>query len=219
MSGCMTATFKVGSDPVQADVFFVNSKNEKKLIGKTPINMPAEELRTILGDEVTSGEFYTVSVEKPGFGTQSFNLPMSKFGTLVTNLDVKLKQGGVEKELRLAQEILDHLFLAQKFANMQQFERSQIELDKILIPFPTFARALSMRASVYYAQKNYPESLKWYEETIKIDPQADEAIKMIARVKDVIAGKNTNIKASGLTEQTRSPAEATITPAGPGQTN
>ncbi len=208
-SSCMTSTFKVNSDPLQADVYIINGKNEKKVIGKTPINMPNEELRKLVGEELSSGEFYTLSVEKPGFGTQTFNLPASKFGTLVTNLDVKMKQGGVEKELRLAQEILDHLFLAQKFANMLQFERAQIELDKVLTPFPTFARALSMRASVYFAQKNFPESLKWYEETVKNDAQADDAIRMIARVKDIIAGKSLKSLATGAV----APADASRTPA------
>ncbi|MBC7741386.1 MAG: hypothetical protein H7061_04260 [Bdellovibrionaceae bacterium] len=190
-SGCASSTFKVNSDPLQADVFVVNPKTgERKIIGKTPINMPNEEFRNLIGEDVSSGEFYTVVIEKPGFGTQSFSLPASKFGTLVTNLDVKLKQGGVEKELRIAQEILDHLFLAQKFANLAQFERAHIEIDKVLSPFPTFARALSMRASIYFAQKNFSESLKWYEETVKSDSQAEEAVKMIGKVKDIIAGKN-----------------------------
>ncbi len=207
--GCATNTFKVNSDPLQADVYVVNPKTgDRKIIGKTPVNMPNEEFRTLVGEDIASGEFYTLVIEKPGFGTQSFSLPASKFGTLVTNLDVKLKQGGVEKELRVAQEILDHLFLAQKFANMSQFERAHIEIDKVLVPFPTFTRALSMRASIYFAQKNWPESLKWYEETVKADSQAEEAVKMIGKVKDIIAGKNPSAvaKTASAADANRAPA-------------
>lgn len=180
--GC-TTLFEVKSEPLQADVFVLNEKNEKKPLGKTPLQMPEGEVRKVLGEGVSSGEFFTVVVEKEGFLPQSFNIPSTRFGTMVTSLDVKLKQGEGPQEVRVAKEMLDHMFLAQKLANLQQFERAQIELDKIILPFPKFSRALSMRASIYYAQKNYPESMKWYEEALKHDPNMEEAVKMLAKVR------------------------------------
>ncbi len=198
---CATPSFVVKSEPLQADVFIQDIKTgDKKLIGKTPLQMPIPEVKKIAGEGLTSGEFFTVSVEKTGFIPQSFNVPATRFGTTLSQLDVKLKEGTVPKELRLAKEILDHLFIAQKFAVAQQFERAQIELDKILSPFPDFARALSMRASIYYAQKNYPESLKWYEEALKANPEMDEAVKMVAKVKTLQSGR---IPASSTNEATK----------------
>jgi tetratricopeptide (TPR) repeat protein len=198
---CSTPSFVVKSEPLQADVFIQDVKTgDKKLIGKTPLQMPIPEVKKIAGDSLTSGEFFTVSVEKTGFISQSFNVPATRYGTTLSQLDVKLKEGTVPKELRLAKEILDHLFVAQKFAVAQQFERAQIELDKILAPFPDFARALSMRASIYYAQKNYPESLKWYEEALKANPEMDEAVKMVAKVKTLQSGRT---PASSTSEATK----------------
>ena len=183
--GC-SSKFVVKSEPLQADVFVVDGKGTKKPLGKTPLEMPAEEVRKAMDDAPTTGEFYTVTVEKQGFDTQTFNIPVSKFTTMVTALDVKLSEGVTQKELRLAKEILDHLFLAQKFALSSQFERAQIEIDKILTPFPTFSRALSMKASIYFAQKNYRESLKYYEEALKNDPDLDEAVRMTAKVRGLL---------------------------------
>jgi tetratricopeptide (TPR) repeat protein len=198
---CSTPSFVVKSEPLQADVFIQDVKTgDKKLIGKTPLQMPIPEVKKIAGESLTSGEFFTVSVEKTGFISQSFNVPATRYGTTLSQLDVKLKEGTVPKELRLAKEILDHLFVAQKFAVAQQFERAQIELDKILSPFPDFARALSMRASIYYAQKNYPESLKWYEEALKANPEMDEAVKMVAKVKTLQSGRT---PASSTSEATK----------------
>ncbi len=194
-AACSTTQFEVKSDPVTAEVSVLNEKNEKKPLGKTPLLMPDSEVKKILGDGVTPGEFFTVVVEKEGFVPQTFSIPASRFGTLVTSLTVKLKEGEAPQEARIAKEILDHLFLAQKLALAQQFERAQIELDKVITPFPKFSRALSMRASIYFAQKNYPESMKWYEEALKNDPQMEEAVKMLAKVRTLQGLPTTGIDA------------------------
>jgi tetratricopeptide (TPR) repeat protein len=185
LGGCsFTSDFMVKSDPLQADIFVQNPKTgEKKPLGKTPLEIPSSDIRNLIGNDIGPGEYFNVIIEKQGYVSQSVTIPATRFGTMATQLDVKLKEGTDVKEQRLAADILNHLFVAQKLALQQQFERAQIELDKIIGPFPTFARALSMRASIYYAQKNYADSLKWYEEALKADPQMDDAIKMIAKVR------------------------------------
>lgn len=182
-----SSKFVVVSDPPQAEVFVVDAKTgEKKTIGKTPIEMPVEDVKKTVANQPTAGEFYNILVEKPGFETQTFNVPSGQFTTLITSLDVKLKEGKSQAEFRLAKEILDNIFLAQRFANLSQFERAHIELDKVINQFPTFSRALSMRASVFYAQKNYQESLKWYEQALAYDPNLEEAVKMTAKVRSLL---------------------------------
>jgi tetratricopeptide (TPR) repeat protein len=189
-AGC-AHKFKVQSEPIEADVYFLNPKSqEKKLVGKTPLELPMSEIREKVGDEMVSGEFLTVLVEKAGHVTQTFLLPAAQFGTLVTELNVPLAQGTTPKEERFAKSVLDRLFLAQKFALSQQYERALIELDKILTDFPGFARALSMKASIYFAQKNFTESLKFYEQALAADPQMEDAVKMVAKVKALQSGRD-----------------------------
>jgi tetratricopeptide (TPR) repeat protein len=208
LGGC-SSIFAVKSDPLQSDVFVQSANGPKKPIGKTPLQMPMNELKKIVGDTVKSGEFFDVIVERPGYLTQTLHIPATRFGTLATILDVKLKTGTQEKEARAAKDILDHLFVAQKFALEQQFERAQVELDAILKDMPTFARALSMRASIYLAQKNYPESLKWYEEALKSDPQMDNAVKMAAKVRALQSGR---VPAADATTETKPNATVKPTP-------
>lgn len=213
LSSCASTKFIVKSDPLAADVFILDGKaQERKPLGKTPLEMPVEELMKVISPEATAGEFYTIVVEKQGFETQSFSVPTSKFTTRITSLDVKMKEGQTQKEIRFAKEIIDHLFLAQKFANTGQFERAHIELDKVIGPVPTFARALSMRASVYFAQKNYAESLKWYEEALKNDPDMEEAVKMTAKVRSLLGLPAASQAASGATSQNRVPAANSNSP-------
>ena len=188
-SGCITQKFTVDSEPPQAEVFYQPpGAAEKRPIGKTPLSMPMSELKAIIGDAASSGQYFPVIVEKTGFSSETLQIPASRFGTLVTALNVKLKEGVVQKEEKTAKALIDHLFLAQKYAVTLQFERAQIEIDKILADFPTFPRALSMRASIFYAQKNYNESLKWYEAALKSDPNMDDAVKMAAKIRSITSG-------------------------------
>lgn len=188
--GCGSSpVFNIKSEPQQADVYYVpNDESDKKIIGKTPLTIPMEELMANVKN-VEPGEFFKLSIEKDGFVSQSYALPTTQFGISILELDVKLKSGKNEVQKMLAKEILDLLFLAQKFAIAQEFERAQIEIDKILKIFPDFSNAMSMRAAIYLAQKNYSESIKWYEKTISADPKNDEAVKMLAKIKSISSGE------------------------------
>jgi len=179
--------FKVTSEPADAEVYVISGENkEKKLVGKTPLEIPIEEVTAALGAPISPGEFFTVEVSKVGFKPQSFNLPGNRFGTSVAQLDVKLLEGKSDHEMQTAQDILNRMFLAQKLEVSLQYERALIELDQILTQYPTFARALSMKGSIYLAKKNYEESLKWYEKALKEDPLMDETIKLTVRVRELL---------------------------------
>lgn len=186
-TACSSA-FKVTSDPIDAEVaVLIGEKKERKVIGKTPLEIPTAELDKHIGDALKPGQFFTLQVSKTGFETQSFNLPSTNFGTTVTQIDAKLKAGETQNNLATAQELVKQLFLAQRFALSKQFERSLIELDRILLQYPNFARALSMKASVYYAQAKYDESLKYYEEALKADPQMEETVRLAAKVRELMS--------------------------------
>jgi tetratricopeptide (TPR) repeat protein len=201
--GC-ASVFVVKSDPLQSDVFVIDRKSgDKKPLGKTPFEMRFSDLRQTVGDETLAGEYFTLSVEKQGYAPEQVLVPASRFGTLVTTLDVKLKEGTGPKEERVAKTLLNHLFLAQKFAKSGQYERAQIELDKILTEAPDFPRALSMRGTIYYLQKNYTESLKWYEEALKVDPQMEDTVQMTAKVRTLQSGGRLPANESGSARRTK----------------
>jgi len=205
---CATHTFTVTSDPLAADVYFEvtsDGKVVKKPLGKTPINMPMSEVKSIIGSDVSAGQYFPVVIEKSGFETEKIAIPASRFGTLITDVNVKLKTTQSEqrdKEQATAKVIIDRLFLAQKFALSQQFERAQAELDRILEDFPTFARAMSMRASIYYATKNLPESLKWYENALKADPQMEDAVRISAKIRALQNGDRIPAAATSVNSET-----------------
>ena len=190
-NGC-TSHFIVTSDPYDATIYLEpnSGTGERKLIGKTPLKMPMSEFNKIASDQLSYGGFAKIQVEKSGFKTENFTLPTSRFGTLTTNLNIRMTPGDNQisikpKEEATAKIIVDRLFLAQKFALLQQFERAHIEIDKVISEHPQFARALTMRASIYYAQKNFQDAARWYEEALKYDPQMEDAVRMLSKLKNL----------------------------------
>ena len=184
IAGCSIASLKVNSTPNAAEVFLENTKTgEKKSLGKTPLSVPISSVRETAGGEFSDGEYFLISIEKSGFKDQRLSIPLPAMGSFITELDVKMKEGELSKNIQSADDIINHLFLAQKFALAKETERAQIELDSILSVAPNFTRAQSMRASIFYIQKKFEDSLKWYELVLKSDPKNEEAIKMIAKIR------------------------------------
>ncbi len=182
--GC-APVLRVKSDPPDAEVYLINSKTaQKKLLGKSPLEITVSELKEKLDEPIKNGDFFEVSVEKAKYNPEKLMIPSSRTGLMVTSLDVVLKQGNTEKEIHTAKDALDHIFLAQRLAMSGEHERAQIELDQVLVAFPDFPRALTMRASIYYIEKNYGESLKWYERALAVEPNLDDVLKMIKKIKD-----------------------------------
>jgi hypothetical protein len=182
LSSC-SSKFIVRSDPPQADVSIIDSRSgEKKVIGKTPLEMSMSDLAYVATDPAG---FMTVEVATKGFITEKFFLPKSKFGTLVSELEVKMKPGDDPKQFQMAKQVLDSLFLSQKYANSGQYPRALEEVDRVLDVFPEFARGLSLKASILFLMKKFDESTDFYQRAIKIDPQQEDSIKMLAKIEEV----------------------------------
>ena len=185
LCGCQT-TFKVLTEPDQADVFIIQDNVEKPL-GKTPLVKNNKELEELLKGQNAPGGLVNVVVKKDGFQTRNIWVPVNGGGALDSQLNIKLESGiDTKVELKTAQDILNKLFLSQQFARSQQLERALIEIDKVLEQFPEFDRAMTMKAAIYYAKGDFQESLKWYESALAINPELKSAVEMAAKVRKTL---------------------------------
>lgn len=192
ISGCVTAKFTVKSEPTEAEVFVQNSGSDvKKPIGKTPMTIDFAEIKEKAGVDTSSGEFFELLVEKKGFASEKYLIPAARMGHSETIVLSKLK--AQETEGRVAHILLQHLFNAQKMANNREYERAQAELDKAFAIDEAFVRGMSLRASIYFVQKSYDESLKWFEKALSLDPQFEDAVKMITKIKSLKSDPNRQI--------------------------
>ena len=186
LAGCGSApVFTVVSEPEAATVYVMDAQSgDKKKIGETPIEKEEDALKKEVGTLGKGGEFVELIVEKEGFQSKKMLLPLSSSGSLRSSLKVTLKSDEAgEKKLDTVKNILDQLFLAQKFARLKQFERALIEIDKVLDEYPEFARALSMKGSIYFASGDFKSSMEWYDKAIEVDPEFTHAVEMSAKVR------------------------------------
>ena len=213
LMGCQT-TFKVLTEPDQADVYLVQDAVEKPL-GKTPLVKNNTELEELLKGQNAPGGLVNVVVKKDGFKSKNIWVPVNGGGSLDSVLNLKLEAGLDSKvELKTAQDILKKLFLSQQFARSQQLERALIEIDKVLEEFPEFDRAMTMKAAIYYAKGDFKESLKWYESAIAVNPELKTAVEMAAKVRQTLKLPTRlppRLPASGSTDGGAAPQPASST--------
>lgn len=185
--GCASFSFKVVTDPDQAEVFIVDSgTNEPKTLGMTPLNKSGEELDEHLKGQNHPGGLVNIIIKKDGFKTKDIWVPVQAAGSLGAEIVLKLDPSDQEVEMRTAKELVDGLFLSQQFANTKQFERALIEIDKVLAAYPQFDRALSMKAAIHYARGEFEESLKWYESALAVNPELKTAVDMAGKVRETL---------------------------------
>jgi len=113
-------------------------------------------------------------------------VPAARMGTRETIIVAKLKPG--QEESKVAQKLLQYLFNAQKFATQREFSRAHEEVDKALAIDSKFTRAVSFKASVYFIQKQYAESLSWFEKALSYDPNYEDANRMVVYLKRLTDG-------------------------------
>lgn len=176
-----SSKLKIQSEPSDAEVF-VSQQNslDRKSLGKAPLDISYSDLIDKAGGTARTGEFYVLSFELKDHETEKLLLPPQPFGATQANVVAKLVPS---KDANQAKDILQRMHNAQKFAQSGQFERAMAETDKILEVDAKFARALSLKGSIYFLQKNYDDALAWFEKALASDPSFDDALRMINKIK------------------------------------
>lgn len=174
----------VTSEPSGASVFVRAPGGVDRVdLGKTPLEMRTSELQSKARVENNSGEYRELIVEHEGFETQTLLLPPARFTTIETKVFAKLTPAPPPRT-DLGEQMVQHLFNAQKFAQAADFEKAQLEIDAALKVHPRFVRAMSMRGTIFYLQGNFLESLKWFEKALEVDPQYQDAVRMITVLRE-----------------------------------
>lgn len=180
ITACATKVV-ITTEPSEAEIFLSLPNGEKKTLGKSPLEITLSDLEKDLPRAGSTGEMLELQFEKNDFESQKIWLPAAKFGMNKVTVFTKLKSG--IDQAKLADQLLQYLHNAQKFASNSNFERALQEVDIALEKNPKFIRALSMKGAILFNQEKWDDSKKWYEKALTIDNGFDEAIKMIDQIK------------------------------------
>lgn len=180
-SGC-TAKYVVRSNPLGADVYYRPPASERKIkLGSTPLELTEDTIVQVTGLSRNSTDYFELVFEKQGFRSERLMVPGARFGSMETTISVGMVESA--NEGAVARDLLQFVMNAQKFANAGDFQRAHIEVDRALALDQRFARAASMKGAVYFMEKNYRESLNWYEKALSLDSQQQDVVKMVAHLR------------------------------------
>lgn len=176
----------VQSAPDKATVFIKKPGGVDRVeLGKTPLEITTTEMRNKADMESNSNEYRELVVELEGYTPQVLMLPPARFTTLKTTVFAKLELAP-PTQVEKSEQMVQHLFNAQSFAQKSDFDKAQRELDEALAISDRFVRAISMRGTIFYLQGNYLDSLKWFEKALELDPKYEEAVKMITVIRQKV---------------------------------
>lgn len=170
----------ISSQPAEAEVYARNEKTGANVfIGKTPIAKALNEFQDKLDTGAIDGSFFLLEFKKPDYVTKEVVLPASRWNTLETHLHVEL-----EKDKGQASHLLiQHLLNAQSFMSKGLVDRAKLEVDRALKLDPKFAWGYIMSGQIQYISRNFNDSLLAFEKAIEIDPENEQALKMLTRVR------------------------------------
>ncbi len=187
LSAC-TSKLIVLSEPPGADVFVgIPGKKDPKKIGVTPVEVSEIQLSEHLQLTSSRADFIEIQLQKKDYQTEKALLPSNRWGELSKTIKFHLEPG--TDEAKQVRGLIRHLLNAQKFAQTRQYEQAHTELDKALATVPNFAQAMSVKGAVYFLQGNMSEAEKWYRKAVDIDPDMEDSIKMLEKIKAASSSK------------------------------
>ncbi|MEK7691798.1 MAG: tetratricopeptide repeat protein, partial [Bdellovibrionota bacterium] len=188
--GC-SSRWIVRSEPDGADVYVISgATGARAKIGLTPLDIGAWEIEEKLNG-FSSGDFVEVQIERQGFELERIFVSSPRLGVSRTQIKARLAVAGREFPLKpRSNDLLKRIYAAQRFAELGEYELAQRELSIALEIEPKFSRAAAMRGHFYLAQGRIEESIRWYDEALRIDPGLDEAIRMASVSRKLLRGES-----------------------------
>lgn len=180
-AGC-AAKYVVKSDPEGVAVYYQAARSDNRIkLGDTPFELTEEQFTKTVSIDPHSVEYFELVFERQGFRPERLLVPGARFGAMSTTVSVAMKPSA--NDGNIARDLLQMIMNAQKFANEGDFQRAHSEVDRALQVDAKFARAASMKGAIYFMEKNYGDSLKWYESALQIDSQQQDVVKMISHLR------------------------------------
>ncbi len=178
-AGCST-TVNIKTNPAGADVT-ISTGDKFVVLGKSPLSIKERKIAEKLGVSLSSISYYKLTASKSGEISETVLVPIGSWGRRSTTVVIPM---GESSTSAAPDRVLRHIVNAQKFAESKQLLKSHGELDEALKLSPKFSYAMSMKAALYYANKDFQRSKEWYTKALNADPGNTEALMMLQDLKN-----------------------------------
>ncbi len=187
-SGCASSQLSVDSDPAGAEIFVVSTGNVRQKIGVTPMTITPAQMPGLFTSESQ------IQVQKDGFRPESFLLPPQSAGT-VGRIQAKLTEDSVTKTCQDSANALvdstDAVAQVQRLIYRKNYLEAEKALSTYIVKYASVPVFHSLLGNVHYLQKDLERALQSYSRASSLQPQNQENIRMIQKIKE-IRGTGTN---------------------------
>lgn len=191
MYSCSTSQeISIKSTPEKADVFIKElgaAKLEK--IGQTPVVLSQDIVKKI----VTPGRAPTVIVVKRA-GYIKQQVLMNSLGNTNIEYNLKLEENNIANMMTKIDDVGSELFEAQRLIRTGSYDNSLKILEKLDEKYPYSSLINELRGAAYYMQKDYVNSLVYYDSAVKYNQKNTDAYKMKKYLEDELGVKRPLVK-------------------------
>ena len=163
----------VTSNPVGADVFVVNTTNNKKVkIGKTPFEMSLNEVTA----NFSESQVFMLEANKEGYET--YRVLMGQVGENKVSLSINLNPVKTVIEQKITDELIAQLFDIQRQIRTKDYSNAIVRLTDLDKRFPNYSIISELIGSAYYLDQKFKEALSYYRKAFSINPENKDAFIM-----------------------------------------
>jgi hypothetical protein len=179
---CAGGQIAVESDPVGAEIAIIVLDGSRRVVGKTPMSFNRDAYPELFSQNTQ------LSIAKDGFHGESFMLPRTS-GTVNGRIKAQLREDEVTKvcqdSIRTLMEATDAVAQIQRMIYRKDYVEAEKALNTIAVKFASVPVFHSLLGNVYYLQKNVTKALESYERANILQPQNQEALRMIEKLKGI----------------------------------
>ena len=178
---CSTSSYLLNSSPSGVSVFHIDDKQNRELLGETPLAYSKSSLPTEAP--------FLLSFEKEGFIPQQ--VPVAPTNDSRTTVSVNMKVDPVLEKQPNAEmnKIIKRIIRAQNMIYKKRIQSALVELDQILKEKPDIVQAHIMKGTCYYILNELPTALESWKVALSLEPDNKELKIFLASKNIVIKGK------------------------------
>ena len=182
LSGCTSLSFRIESEPTEAEVYLIRSQFDPVPLGKTPFTLSKDQMPEAFKENVE------IKVGKDGYESSLVLIPDS-FSGANHQLSVTLKPDRIcaaciDRDAAL-NKISHQIVEAQAAIYKKDFQTGMRVLLSLTESFPSVAILYSLIGNVEYLLKDFEKAKFYYTKALNLDPQDKNIAHMLERLNTV----------------------------------
>lgn len=184
LTSCASTKYQLTSSPSEARVAAVFANGSRKDLGKTPLNLDAQEVNP-------NKEALTLEISKEGYEKQGVFVPggfSHKDLSVNANLTATTLTNDTKHNEQRLNEVAAGVADIQKEIQARNYEMALTKINRMISENPQVATFYSLGGNVYYLEKRFDKALGQYRQALELNPSSAELTRVIEKLEAMNGG-------------------------------